>query len=1554
MRTRNILTLVLAIAMTLAPIGSLTPAAQAAEMKWITGADGNWTDAGSWQDKSDAADFHTPISTDSPRPRAGGVTITIDSDIPATGTFWQDAGSDTTFISQTGGDAQFYRLYLTKDKTNTGVNYTITGDSTLTVTDGVNMAWNNSGSIDSRIVQNGADTTFSTGYLNMCIKSSGQGAYYDLVDGSFTANNINLGSGGASSNAVFTQSGGTATVNTQINIGKYAGTTGSSIYNLDGGSLTIKKDLAGNPFAFTANNDSYFDFDGGTLNLKGDWDVLDLINYADSDFRAFGGNSLVDFGLLQFSSVDIETEAYTAIQAVADPIQTWNGVEANWNTANWTPSVGVDELPVADQAMVVDSGTVTLDAAASDFSAASLQIALDSPDGTVEIASPRMLSLKAASIGDGGVLNVAGTLDTVIGVEIASGAEMTVTGSLDAPILKIAGTLNLTGGTETLGVINLTDGALTTDHALAATSLTATGGSLNLNGNDLTVDDLSLNNSLDMGAGVLTANNSITLNNATLTIANDVTTGTLNIVNSEIVDAAVGGPFTVAATDQYSFENITYGRDVVDGGPGAAKLEVGVTTASDHHLVKLTGANNTYSGETVIRWKSTLEVSPDAANLGSGLLRFWGGSQDNETVLQTSGAFIRTIDTDIKWQQHGGFAAVGGDLTVTLRPQDDIVTPNAQLTWRDNSNGFSYHNLQFGSPTADHAVTLTNPITLNSTNSATVTTFDNPNSSDDIGILSGDITTDGPARPFLKRGVGTLWLQGTNDFGAGGKLEITGGRGSILRAVDGQGLPANANLYFNQGAFESSGDFSRNIGKNAGEVSWDANNGGFSAGGGPAGPDGELHVYLNDAAKTGTVTIHRNSQHDGFDKHKLYLGSATADNVVTLHNDLNGDLENWVILLADNPAVTTDRAVIAGSLTNFDKLEIQGWPNPTPAELTINGSVSVGDNNQNLEVENGAVVTIKGTVNTRGNSGTTTGDLIVQNNGKLTTDSTVNVSLLTVSTNGSLTANDAVTVGGGVIVQGSSVVDINSTMDVTIDINTKTDSILTLNDDVTANRIFAWTGSTIMINQTVTARTEGFFVKDTASTISGPGTLSLSSGRHVNVSGTLAPGDGVGAMNITGGGKLLMQDNSNYEWEVGASDTDTINVTGGAIELKKFILEIVDAGGFGIEADDEFTVFTYSYGVDGLGDPLATNTTVLSNLSNVIFDTSALDTTKWNAVDGFDGLTLTDDAAGRIYLTGLVRMVDEIDVTVPASDTLVQPLQDGQVFGTVDVGADATLTVDSTMTDVQMTNMTLGGGTRVVSTEANGTVDNPVTLTVSGGTLAGGNAVANIGDFDNDASYTNLTVAPDTTDAANPVDATINWLFAGDTDTYIDINGNLTIADGTDINIGLADGSATPDGVDVRLFLTYEDLNIDLSMVDLILPTGWSSDGLAFLAEEDDDGGPDIYGGDGTYLILQNLSADVVVAPVDGDANGSQTVDEADLTILLAQFGSAYDLSLTADFNDDGYVDMADFVILRANWGAGTPPPAASELPSTAPEPATIFLMMAAGLPALLKRRRRE
>ncbi len=90
-----------------------------------------------------------------------------------------------------------------------------------------------------------------------------------------------------------------------------------------------------------------------------------------------------------------------------------------------------------------------------------------------------------------------------------------------------------------------------------------------------------------------------------------------------------------------------------------------------------------------------------------------------------------------------------------------------------------------------------------------------------------------------------------------------------------------------------------------------------------------------------------------------------------------------------------------------------------------------------------------------------------------------------------------------------------------------------------------------------------------------------------------------------------------------------------------------------------------------------------------------------------------------------------------------------------------------------------------------------------------------------------------------------------------------------------------------------------------------------------------------------------------GDANFDGTVDLADFGILRANFGQSNATFDTADFNDDGKVDLADFGILRANFGLNS----ASDIASIAawyaavvPEPTTATCAIAL-MGALLRRR---
>ncbi len=85
-----------------------------------------------------------------------------------------------------------------------------------------------------------------------------------------------------------------------------------------------------------------------------------------------------------------------------------------------------------------------------------------------------------------------------------------------------------------------------------------------------------------------------------------------------------------------------------------------------------------------------------------------------------------------------------------------------------------------------------------------------------------------------------------------------------------------------------------------------------------------------------------------------------------------------------------------------------------------------------------------------------------------------------------------------------------------------------------------------------------------------------------------------------------------------------------------------------------------------------------------------------------------------------------------------------------------------------------------------------------------------------------------------------------------------------------------------------------------------------------------------------------VPVPTDGDANNDGTVDDCDLSVLLANWGRTQHVTwYEGDFNGDGKVDDADLSRLLSKWGQGS---------SVVPEPALTALL----LPLLALRRRRR
>ena len=165
------------------------------------------------------------------------------------------------------------------------------------------------------------------------------------------------------------------------------------------------------------------------------------------------------------------------------------------------------------------------------------------------------------------------------------------------------------------------------------------------------------------------------------------------------------------------------------------------------------------------------------------------------------------------------------------------------------------------------------------------------------------------------------------------------------------------------------------------------------------------------------------------------------------------------------------------------------------------------------------------------------------------------------------------------------------------------------------------------LNGTLDASIGGNVIVAGESRLGGTGTVILSATTMLDVQGGagVSPGASVGTLNVTtNGGTVQLVDNSIYEWEVGQpGETDTIDITGGTLDLDNFTLKIIDAEGYVANDTVELPVFTYSgtsvdmSGFDGLAER---------------FDTSALgangDVWSWGA------LTLTN-SGGTIYLTGL-------------------------------------------------------------------------------------------------------------------------------------------------------------------------------------------------------------------------------------------------------------------------------------------------------------------------------
>ncbi len=139
----------------------------------------------------------------------------------------------------------------------------------------------------------------------------------------------------------------------------------------------------------------------------------------------------------------------------------------------------------------------------------------------------------------------------------------------------------------------------------------------------------------------------------------------------------------------------------------------------------------------------------------------------------------------MQWTGDGGFAAIGGPLTVS------IPNGGSPLAWGSTPYFVPAGNvLTFGSAAANAQVNFTDDIDLTGgTRQIDVAA----GAGGDSVLISGNLmdSSAGSTGALTKTGNGTLILTGTNVYA--GPTTIAGG---VLQALDGQSLPSASNLVF--------------------------------------------------------------------------------------------------------------------------------------------------------------------------------------------------------------------------------------------------------------------------------------------------------------------------------------------------------------------------------------------------------------------------------------------------------------------------------------------------------------------------------------------------------------------------------------------------------------------------------------------------------------------------------------------------------------------------------------------------------------------------------------
>ena len=379
------------------------------------------------------------------------------------------------------------------------------------------------------------------------------------------------------------------------------------------------------------------------------------------------------------------------------------------------------------------------------------------------------------------------------------------------------------------------------------------------------------------GGGVLNANGaapgSITFTGA----GNFYATGS-STVPVNLVDNSSGGLYL----DTPAGQTRTWTGSISGSGTGTLHK-------TDQGMLILAGGNS-YSGPTSING-GVLQFS-----LPSSFLTLNGGVY--QPLSSSAGTFSRSLGTSgsnlFEWTANGGgFSAGAGSLTVS------VGGGPGTLTWGTTPGTNIVGTLSFGSSSSQNVTIFRNPVNLNGA-TRTINVDDNPASSADYTVMQGAVTNGSGTAGLIKTGDGVLCLtSGSNNYN--GTTTISGG---VLE----ENLPTGSFLSLEGGVYEtvSGGTFSRSLGSSGGPFRFTGNGGGFSTYTSP------LTVNVGGGSGTLAWGTSTGTQIVG----TLKFGSTRWTSTVTFVNPINLNGGARTIDVADNPAVTTDYAVLPAVISD--------------------------------------------------------------------------------------------------------------------------------------------------------------------------------------------------------------------------------------------------------------------------------------------------------------------------------------------------------------------------------------------------------------------------------------------------------------------------------------------------------------------------------------------------------------------------------------------------------------------------------------------------------------